>query len=61
MGEKIILGSRNSAFLGIILTPVLWLLKLGITMLIHNKDDNELVAEFPSSLGHPVKATIKIT
>ena len=26
---------------------ILWLLKLGITMLIHNKDDIEFVTEFP--------------
>jgi len=29
-------------------------LKLGITMLIHNKDDIEFVTEFPCFLGHPV-------
>ena len=33
---------------------ILWLLKLGITMLIHNKDDIEFVTEFPCLLGHPV-------
>ena len=33
---------------------LLWLLKLGITMLIHNKDDIEFVTEFPCFLGHPV-------
>ena len=33
---------------------ILWLLKLGITMLIHNKDDIEFVTEFPCFLGHPV-------
>ena len=27
---------------------------LGITMLIHNKDDIEFVTEFPCFLGHPV-------
>ena len=32
---------------------ILWLLKLGITMLIHNKDDIEFVTEFPCFLGHP--------
>ena len=32
---------------------MLWLLKLGITMLIHNKDI-EFVTEFPCFLGHPV-------
>ena len=26
---------------------ILWLLKLGITMLIHNKDDIEFVTELP--------------
>ena len=29
-------------------------MKLGITMLIHNKDDIEFVTEFPCYLGHPV-------
>jgi len=33
---------------------ILWLLKLGITMLIHNKDDIEIATEFPCFLGHPV-------
>ena len=33
---------------------ILWILKLGITMLIHNKDDIEFVTEFPCFLGHPV-------
>ena len=33
---------------------ILWLLKLGITMLINNKDDIEFVTEFPCFLGHPV-------
>ena len=33
---------------------MLWLLKLGITMLIHNKDDIEFVTEFQCFLGHPV-------
>ena len=32
---------------------ILWLLKLGITMLIHNKGDIEFVTEFPCFLGHP--------
>ena len=27
---------------------------MGITMLIHNKDDIEFVTEFPCFLGHPV-------
>ena len=35
-------------------TIILWLLKLGITMLIHDKDDIEFVTEFPCFLGHPV-------
>ena len=26
---------------------ILWLLKLGITMLVHSKDDIEFVTEFP--------------
>ena len=34
---------------------ILWLLKLGITMLVHNKDDIEFVTEFPCFLGHPVQ------
>ena len=29
-------------------------MKLGIAMLIHNKDDIEFVIEFPCVLGHPV-------
>ena len=29
-------------------------LKLGITVLIHNKDDIQFVTEFPCFLGHPV-------
>ena len=29
-------------------------MKLGITMLIHNKDDIEFVTKFPCFLGHPV-------
>ena len=29
-------------------------MKLGNTMLIHNKDDIEFVTEFPCFLGHPV-------
>ena len=29
-------------------------MKLGITMLIHNKDDIEFVTEFSCFLGHPV-------
>ena len=33
---------------------ILWLLKLGITMLIHSKDDIQFVTEFPCFLGHPV-------
>ena len=34
---------------------ILWLLKLGITMLIHNKDDIQFVTEFPCLLGQPVR------
>ena len=41
-------------------TIILCLLKLGIAMLIHNKDDIEFVTEFPCLLGHPV-GKIKIT
>ena len=33
---------------------MLWLLKLGITTLIHNKDDIEFVTEFPFFWGHLV-------
>ena len=33
---------------------ILWLLILGFTMLIHNKDDIEFVTEFLCFLGHPV-------
>ena len=29
-------------------------MKLGVTMLIHDKDDIEFVTEFPCFLGHPV-------
>ena len=29
-------------------------MKLGITMLIHNKDDVQFVTEFPCLLEHPV-------
>ena len=29
-------------------------MKLGITLLVHNKDDIEFVTEFPCFLGHPV-------
>jgi len=32
---------------------ILWRLKLGITMLIHNKDDIEFVTEFPCFFGTP--------
>ena len=38
---------------------ILWLLKLGITMLIHNKDDIEFVTEFPCFLGHPVYSDLE--
>ena len=34
-------------------------MKLGITMLIHNKDDIEFVIEFPCFLGHPVGLGLK--
>ena len=34
---------------------ILWLLKLGITMLIHNKDDIQFLTEFPCFWGHPVQ------
>ena len=40
---------------------ILWLLKLGITMLIHNKDDIEFVTEFPCFLGHPVAHVVFTT
>ena len=33
-------------------------MKLGITMLIHNKDDIEFVTELPWFLGHPVLQTM---
>ena len=33
---------------------MLWLLKLGITMLINKKNDIEFFTEFPCFLGHPV-------
>ena len=39
---------------------ILWLLKLGITMLIQNKDDIKFVTEFPCFLGHPVSLTGKV-
>ena len=39
---------------------MLRLLKLGITMLIHNKDDIQFVTEFPCFLGHPVDLQILI-
>ena len=39
---------------------MLWILKLGITMLIHNKDDFEFVTEFPCFLRHPVGLRRKI-
>ncbi len=35
-----------------------WLLKIGITMLINNKDDIEFVTEFTCFLGHPVYKSI---
>ena len=33
-------------------------LKLGITMLLKNKDDIQFVTEFPCLLGHPVHLRI---
>ena len=39
---------------------ILWLVKSGITMLSHNKDDNQFVSEFPSFLEHPVLWQISI-
>ena len=38
---------------------ILWLLKLGITILVHYKDDIEFVTEVPCFLGHPVQYTNK--
>ena len=38
----------------IMMIMILWLLKLGFTMIIHNKDDIEFVTEFPWFWGHPV-------
>ena len=32
---------------------ILWLLKLGITRLSHNKDDIQFVTEFPCFFGTP--------
>ena len=29
-------------------------MKLGITMLVHNKDDIQILSEFPCFLGHSV-------
>ena len=37
---------------------LLWLLKLGITMLIHNKDDIQFVTEFSCFLGHLVSSSL---
>ena len=34
--------------------------KLGIAMVIHNKDDIEFVTEFPCFLGHPVYTFLNI-
>ena len=39
---------------------ILWLLKLGITMIIHNKDDIQFVTEFPYFLGHPLVLAYKL-
>ena len=33
-------------------------MKLGITVLIYNKDDNEFVTEFPCLLGQPKEVRI---
>ena len=38
---------------------ILWLLKLGITMLLRNKDYIQFVTEFPCFLRHPVVKQIK--
>ena len=35
-------------------------MKVGITMLIHNKDDIEFVSELPCFLGHTVQDQICI-
>ena len=35
-------------------------MKSGIAMLIHNKDDIELVTEFPCLLGHPVQTNPEV-
>ena len=35
-------------------------MKLGITILIHNKDDIEFVPEFPCLLGHPVSEIFRL-
>jgi len=40
---------------------MLSLLKLGITMLIHNKDDIQFVTEFPCFLGHPVVSDVPLS
>ena len=39
---------------------ILRLLKLGITILIHNNDDIQFVTEFPCFFGHPVFNLLKI-
>ena len=33
---------------------MIWLLKLGITMLTHSTDDIEFVTELPCFMGHPL-------
>ena len=35
-------------------------MKLGITMLIHNKEYIEFVTEFPCFLGHPVRGSFRL-
>ena len=38
---------------------MLWLLKSGNAMLIHSKDDIELVTKFSCFLGHPLDKYMK--
>ena len=40
---------------------ILWLLKLGIKLLIHNKDDIQFVTEFPCFLGTHCRCRYKKT
>ena len=35
-------------------------MKLGITMLIHNKDEIDFVTEFPCFLGHPLDKEMRM-